>query len=155
MNLKLLEKHIDGALTEMVKCIPEFKKDGSNSQDFFCADVVGARRFVQNYGGYPRSEIAEINAQANLQAQMNLLQDLEDYSPKTNPNAGLSDAQIMLSHKSKYQQAPSELQDWLGEQIRLRDAVRYQVAQEVQKAAAAKKATKVEKPDSSIVVDPE
>lgn len=151
MNLKLLKKHIDGALTEMVKCIPELKKDGSNSQDFFCADVVGARRFVQNYGGYPRSEIAEINAQANLQAQVNLLHDLEDYSPKSNPNAGLTDVQIMLSHKSKYQQTPSELQDWLGEQIKLRDAVRYQVAQASQKPAASK----VEKLDTSVKVEPE
>ena len=58
MNLKLLKTHIDNALTEMVKCIPEFKKDGSNSHDFFCADVVGARKFVQNHGGYPRSEPA-------------------------------------------------------------------------------------------------
>lgn len=154
MNLELLKSHIENAVTNMVKSVPELKKDGSNSQDFFCADVIGGRRFVQNAGGYPRSEIAEINAQANLQAQMNLLQDLEDYSPKSNPNAGLSDAQIMLSHKSKYQQAPSELQDWLGEQIRLRDAVRYQAAQKTQKDAA-KKGAEVEKPDTSVVVEPE
>lgn len=156
MNLKLLKTHIEESVAEMVKSIPEFKKDGSNSCDFFCADVVGARRFVQNFGGYPRSEIAEINAQASLQAQMNLLQDLEDYSPKTNPNAGLTDAQIMLSHKSKYQQAPSEMQDWLSEQIKLRDTVRYQAAQAAAKAAAANSKFSGKKgPDVSVVADPE
>lgn len=155
MNLELLKTHIKNTVTNMVKSVPELKKDGSNSQDFFCADVIGGRRFVQNDGGYPRSEIAEINAQASLQAQMNLLQDLEDYSPKTNPNSGLTDAQIMMSHKSKYQQTPSELQDWLGEQIKLRDVVRYQAVQEAQKAAASKKGAKVEKYDTSIVADPE
>lgn len=153
MNYKLLQTHIDGALAEMVKCVPELKKDGSNVQDFFCADVVGARKFVQNHGGYPRSEIAEINAQTNLQAQMALLQTLEDYSPKSNSNAGLTDAQISLSHRSKYQQTPSEMQTWLEGQIQLRDVERAKAAEAV-KAAKATKA-KADVPDKTVVVEPE
>lgn len=153
MNYKLLQTRIDDALAAMVKCVPEFKKDGSNSQDFFCADVVGARKFVQNYGGYPRSEIAEINAQTNLQAQMALLQTLEDYSPKSNPNAGLTDAQIALSHRSKYQQAPSEMQAWLEGQIQLRDIERAKAVEAVKAVNIAKQ--KAAQPDKSVIVDPE
>lgn len=153
MNYKLLQIHIDNAVAEMVKCVPEFKKDGSNSQDFFCADVVGARKFVQNHGGYPRSEIAEINAQTNLQAQMALLQSLEDYSPKTNPNAGLTDAQIALSHRSKYQQSPSEMQDWLEGQIQLRDIERARAPEAATAAAAARKKPAVSGAD--VDVEPE
>ena len=153
MNYELLQKRIDTALSDMVKCIPEFKKDGSNVQDFFCADVVGARKFVQNHGGYPRSEIAEINAQTNLQAQMALLQTLEDYSPKTNPNAGLTDAQISLSHRSKYQQAPSEMQTWLEGQIQLRDVERAKAADAVKAAKATK--SKAAEPKQSVSVEPE
>lgn len=152
MNQKLLNEHI--AATTQIMYEP-LKKDGSNVQDFFCPDVVTTKKFAKNHGGYPRSDIAEINAQTNLQTQLALLQNLQDFSPKTNPNSGLTDAQISLSHRSKYQQAPSEMQDWLGEQIKLRDAVRYQAAQKAKKAAATKKGSLDEKPDTSIVADPE
>ena len=80
--------------------LPELNEDRSNIADFFCADVVGDRRFAQNYGGYPRSDIAEINAQASLQQAQSLLRDLQVFEP-SNDNAGLSDAQIMLGHKSE------------------------------------------------------
>ena len=101
MNYKLLKEHIDNS-TYIGTICPNLNDDGSNVSDFYCADVVGNRRFAQNYGGYPRSEIAEINAAATMQEQMNLLSQLNDYTPSSNPTAGLSDAEIMLSHKSKY-----------------------------------------------------
>lgn len=126
--------------------VPKLNADGSNVKDFYCADVIGGKKFVQNFGGYPRSDIAEINAQANEQLQMSLLSQLTDFSNSNNPNAGLSDVDIMLSHKSKYQQAPSEVQDWLYGQLQVRDAKRAQAIAEMQaaqaKAASAKKSTK-------------
>lgn len=104
----------------------ELKEDKSNIADFYCADVVGNRRFAQNYGGYPRSDIAEINAQSSLSAAENLLRDLQVFDVD-NPNAGLTDAEIMLSHKSKYLQSASEVQGWLENQLAVRDAKRQQL----------------------------
>lgn len=96
---------------------PVLADDGSNADQFYCADVVGGRRFAQNYGGYPRSEIAEINEAASLEQQMSLLNDLRDMSPSDNPNAGKTDAEIMLGHRSKYLQTPSESVKWLESQL--------------------------------------
>lgn len=138
MNLKELQSHIDSFDIQ----VDTLKADGSNAVDFFCADVVGNKRFAQNYGGYPRSEIAEINAAANLEQQKVLLSQLEDYSSsRSNVNAGLSDAEIMLGHKSKYLQTATEMQSYLTEQIQIRDAKRAELLRQAElaksKAAAA------------------
>lgn len=120
MNYKLLSEHIDSNVQFVPK---KLESDGSNAFDFYSSDVVGNKRFAQNFGGYPRSEIAEINDQMTLQAQKNLLEQLEDYSSLNKP-AGLSDVELSLGHKSKYMQTPSEMQSWLMEQIAIRDARR-------------------------------
>lgn len=125
MNIKSIKKiteHLVNACKEYV--VPILASDGSNAGDFYCADVVGNRRFAQNYGGYPRSDIAEINSQVTIEAKANLLNDLVDYSPSDNPNAGKTDAEIMLGHKSKYIQTPSEMVRWLDGQLEIRDARR-------------------------------
>lgn len=122
MDLQKLQSHIDSSTYEDIN--PTLKEDNSNIAAFFCADVVGAKRFVLNRGGYPMSEIAQINAAADLNQQVNLLNQLEDYSPTSNPNAGLSDAEIMLGHRSKYCQTASEQISWLEEQIHNRDLQR-------------------------------
>lgn len=119
MDYRILNSHIQASSNGYV--IPEIKEDGSNLSDFFCADVVGNRRFAQNYGGYPRSEIAEINAQASLQQAANLLNDLQVSEGSYQP-ADLSPEEIMLSHKSKYIQAPSEMIDYIDRQLQIRDA---------------------------------
>lgn len=120
MNLKLLAKHVAGAFYPAIN--PVLADDKSNIDCFFTADVVGHKRFAMNFGGYPRSEIAEINAQANLEVQMSLLSELQDFSTGNNPNAGLTDAEIMLSHRSKYMQTASEMQSWIESQLAYRDA---------------------------------
>lgn len=140
MNYKELQKHIDNSLKPISTA--QLSADGSNAFDFFCADVIGAKKFVQNHGGYPRSEIAEINNQANLQIQASLLQQLEDFSPKSNPNAGLSDVEISLSHRSKYMQTASEQQDWLSSQLQIRDAKRAEAVRLAESKAAAAKAAR-------------
>lgn len=137
-----MQKHIDGALAFIDSGIEYMEKDGSNTNRFFCADVVANRKFAQNYGGYPRSEIAEINAQANLEIQKSMLAQLVDFTNQPNPTAGMTDVQLMLSHRSKYQQAPSEMQSWLEGQLQIRDAQRAEMIAEAQAAAAAKKAAK-------------
>lgn len=136
MNLALLKKHIDANIEAINKGVPELKADGSNAQDFFTADVIGGKSFVQNYGGYPRSDIEIIQAAASLELQKALLDKLTDFSDATNPNAGLTDVQLMLAHKSKYQQCPSELQAYYQSLIEQRNAIRLDAQR---KAAAAAK----------------
>lgn len=141
MNLELIKKHVKDAAKSIVN--PAFNKDGSNASDFYVADVVGHKRFAQNYGGYPRSEIAEINAQTNLQVAKQLLSELSDFSGDVNnQNAGVPDAVISMSHKSKYQQEPAEMIDFINGQLAIRDGIR---AQQAAKVAAAKVVTKSDK----------
>lgn len=122
MNYELMQSHIDSSYHSDIN--PHLKEDNSNISAFFCPDVVGDKRFALNYGGYPRSEIAEINAAADLNQQISLLSQLTDYTPDSNPNAGLSDADIMLGHRSKYCQTASEQIRWLESQIHERDVRR-------------------------------
>ena len=110
-----MQKHINASYHADIN--PVLLEDNSNIGMFFCPDVVGNHRFVLNFGGYPRSEIAQINAAADLNQQINLLQSLEDFTPSENPNAGLTDAEIMLSHRSKYCQTPCEQISWLENQM--------------------------------------
>ena len=116
-----MQSHID---SQNYDINPTLNEDNGNISMFFCADVVGSKRFANNFGGYPRSEIAEINAAADLNQQANLLAQLNDYSTNDNPNAGLSDAEIMLGHRSKYCQTASEQVAWLESQIHERDMKR-------------------------------
>lgn len=116
MNYKELQKHID---TTIVDNVPTLAKDGSNASDFFLADVVSAKSFMQNYGGYPRSDIAIISDESNAAMQQAMLSDLVELP--INENAGLTDVEISLAHRSKYQQTPSEMQDWLEAQLEYRD----------------------------------
>lgn len=122
MDYSLLQAHIESNVHQDIN--PKLKEDNSNLSAFFCADVIGAKRFVLNRGGYPMSEIAQINAAADLNQQMNLLQQLEDFTPDSNPNAGLSDAEIMLGHRSKYCQTASEQIGWLQDQMYIRASQR-------------------------------
>ena len=123
MNQKLLNKLVESALSVLV--CREMEKDGSDANDFFCADVVSDRKFAQNFGGYPRSEIAEINEAASLEMQKLLLQNLQDFRHAADgQNAGRSDAVIALGHRSKYCQMPSEMVAWTEEQIKISSDLR-------------------------------
>lgn len=97
--------------------------DGKNKADFFIPDVIGNKRFAQNYGGYPRSDIALINEQTNMAAAQSLLDCLQDYS-QPDVNQGRSDTEILLGLQSKYCQAPSEQINYLQGEIARRDALR-------------------------------
>lgn len=153
MNLKLLQEHVDSALASIVPM--ELKEDGSNAVDFFCADVVAGKSFAQNYGGYPRSEIAEINDQENVALQMAMLKSLQAF-PEDNANAGKTDAEIALSHRSRYQQTATEMQSWINGQLQIRDARRAAAYQAAAAQAAAKKAASQPKVKSKTqIVEPE
>lgn len=136
MNYSLMLEHIDGSFYENIN--PVLADDKSNINHFYMADVIGNRRFVQNYGGYPRSDISQILDLQDLNQQALLLNELTDYSSDSNPNAGLSDAEIMLGHRSKYCQTASEQVAWLENQLHERD-VRRQVQQMNEKKSAEDK----------------
>lgn len=97
---------------------PDFNED--NLKAFYKPDVI-SENFVLNDGGWPRSDIAIINEQTNLEAAQNLLNKLSEV-PADNANAGLTDAEIMLSHRSKYQQTQGETVEWLERQLSIRDS---------------------------------
>ena len=147
MNQKLLNEHINDALS-IIK-VPVLAKDGSNAKDFFIVDT--SRKFILNHGGYPRSELAQIFEQENLVAQANLLDQMVDYTPDSNPTAGLTDVEISLMHRSKYLQTPNEMQTWLDGQILIRDAKR----QEAYEAALKAQQIKQSKQSSTTVVPAE
>lgn len=152
MNLDLLKKHINSSL-EVID-VPTLQPDGSNATDFFTADVVGNKRFAQNFGGYPRSEIAEINDAVSLEVQKSLLNQIDDYRHVADgQNAGLSDVELAMSHRSKYCQAPSEQQDWLVEQMQIRDAKLAVMRAEAEKVRTAQ--PNVKSPDKIITSEPE
>lgn len=121
MNYELLQEHINRSI--VLDFVPELKADGSNSKDFFAIDSVSVKKFAQNYGGYPRSDIAEINEQSNVMIQAEMLSRLQQL-PVSDSNSGLSDQEIMLQHRSKYCQTAGEQISWLEELIKYRDAQR-------------------------------
>lgn len=123
MDYELVRRHID-ATVDYENINPKLMDDNSNLSAFYCPDVVGSRRFVLNRGGYPMSEIHQIVEAETVEMQMNLLAQLEDYTPSDNPNSGLSDAEIMLGHRSKYCQTASEQIGWLQEQYHTRQMQR-------------------------------
>ena len=113
---------------------PKLDAENKNLAIFYLANVIEPRKFTQNFGGYPRSDIEELNSATSLAEQMVIAEKLIDYGNGQNENAGLTDAQIMLSHKSKYQQAPSEMVSWIEGQLHQaylqREAVKLQKEQD-------------------------
>lgn len=111
------------------------KKDGSNKGDFFGVETMSSQKFAQNYGGYPRSDIALINEQQNLSVAESMLENLPDFGTQNNPNQGLSDIEIIKGVQSKYMQSPAEILPYLEQKIQERND--RLAAIEAQKAAAA------------------
>lgn len=112
-----------------------FKKDGSNKGDFYGVETLSSQKFAQNYGGYPRSDIALINEQQNLSVAESMLENLPDFSTQNNPNQGLSDIEIIKGIQSKYMQSPAEVIPYLEKKIQERND--RLAAIEAEKAAAA------------------
>lgn len=110
-------------------------KDGSNKGDFYGVETLSSQKFAQNYGGYPRSDIALINEQQNLSVAESMLENLPDFGTQNNPNQGLSDIEIIKGVQSKYMQSPAEVIPYLEKQIQERND--RLAAIEAEKAAAA------------------
>lgn len=110
-------------------------KDGSNKGDFYGVETLSSQKFAQNYGGYPRSDIALINEQQNLSVAESMLENLPDFGTQNNPNQGLSDTEIIKGVQSKYMQSPAEVLPYLEKKIQERND--RLAAIEAEKVAAA------------------
>ena len=53
---------------------PVMREDGKNKGDFYGVETLCAKKFAQNYGGYPRSDIALINEQSNIMVARQMLE---------------------------------------------------------------------------------
>lgn len=101
--------------------VPVLADDKSNISDFFRVDVAGNKGVPLNYGGWPRSDLALINAQTDMGVAKALANQVT-VLPESNQNTGLTDTEIMLNGKSKYAQTPSEYMRYIEQQIELRDS---------------------------------
>lgn len=115
----------------------ELKSDGSNKSDFY---VAGDRieHFERNAHGYIRNDIARIKECQDAAVAQQLIDQL-NVIPASDLNAGKSDAEILLSAKSKYVQCPAEMTRYIESQLEFRDS---QV-----------KASEIEKSDDTIKFD--
>lgn len=120
----------ESEVTCILASVPTLDKDGSNKADFFLPDVIGSRKFVRNFAGYPRSDIAIINEQTNQKVAEALLNDLVDYS---SPNSVHSDTDFQLSLRSKYCQTPSEMIRYFDGELARRDSLRQALSSETPK----------------------
>lgn len=103
--------------------VPKLADDGSNQCDFYRADVLGSKKFVTNYGGWPRSDLALINEQTDLGVAKAMAAQLVDFnSDAPNSHRGMFDTDIILQSRSKYCQAPAEQLKFIERQISERDA---------------------------------
>lgn len=99
---------------------PSLKEDGSNMSDFYsCGEDI--KSFERNESGYIRSDIARIREEQDIAVATALMSRLQEI-PSTDRNAGLTDAQILLQHRSKYCQTPSEMTKYIESQLERRDA---------------------------------
>ena len=116
--------------------LPVMDADGANKRLFYGIETITKNKFAQNFGGYPRSDIAQILDQQNQSVAEAMLDQLTDFGRSDNPNAGKSDAEIMLGVQSKYMQSPAEILPYIEKQCKLRDE-RIIAEQEAAAAAAA------------------
>lgn len=146
MNYEILRAHI--AQTTHADINPVLSKDSKNINAFYSSSApMELKDFMLNYGGYPRNEIAMINDQENEVVAQQMLARLTVIPDGDNPNAGLSDAEIMLSHRSKYCQTSSEQIEFIDSLLEKRDS---RIA-EIQRLKAEEEAKKtvVKEPENS------
>lgn len=91
-----------------------------NFDSFYKPDVMSGD-FVLNEYGWPRSDVAILNEQTSVDAAQAILNKLVEV-PSLPANSGLTDAEIMLQHRSKYQQTPSEVTAYIERQLQMREA---------------------------------
>lgn len=113
-----LEVYKETAPREIV--MPTLRDDGKNKGDFFGVETLCSKKFAQNYGGYPRSDIAVINEQQNIMVAKQMLENLPDFRTSQNFNANKTDIEVLKGVQSKYMQSPSEFLPYIEQQVQKR-----------------------------------
>lgn len=121
-----------GQVMPDIKCVP-----GNVAAFYAVADIPTQKSFVRNYGGYVRSDIAQIideqNQEVALQLSSRLLERPDDTSDK-------SVVDIIAAHHSKYAQTPSEMIEFIDSRLALRDEKRAAKASDEEKQKIEKEA---------------
>lgn len=98
---------IDESLCPMVKIME--MEEASDPHGFYqIVDDFAAQDFAKNYGGFARSDVAILEEQQDLTYVNNLLARLTERHSDGILESAMSDADLMLAHKSKYCQSASE-----------------------------------------------
>lgn len=84
-------------------------EESSDPHGFYqIVDDFAAQDFAKNYGGFARSDVAILEEQEDLTYVNNLLARLNERHSDGVLESVMSDADLMLAHKSKYCQSASE-----------------------------------------------
>lgn len=86
---------------------------------FAVTDMETSKSFCKNYGGYPRSDIAQIIDENNEEVAIQLASRL--LNRQTENTSSVSDVDLLASHRSKYLQTPSEMVNWIDSKLAVRD----------------------------------
>lgn len=96
------------------------KVSTENVSAFFAVtDLETSKSFCKNYGGYPRSDIAQIIDENNEEVAVQLATRL--LNRQTENTSSVTDVDLLASHRSKYLQTPSEMVEWIDSKLALRD----------------------------------
>lgn len=98
-------------------------EDKSNIKDFYVADVHQGRSFLLNDGGYPMNDVDAIIRQQNDAIRESMLNSLAEV-PTTGVPYETPNEEVLMSLKSRYQQAPSELVRFYEKQLEIVESKR-------------------------------
>ena len=111
---------VDEVLNPLVKTVE--MDETSDPHGFYqIVDDFAAQDFAKNYGGFARSDVALLEEQDDLTYVNNLLSRLSERHSDGVLESAMSDADLMLSHKSKYCQSASEKIAYYENLLKVRD----------------------------------
>lgn len=114
-----------------IPCTPE------NASAFYAVlDVNSQKSFTKNFGGYPRSDIAQIADEQNQEVALQLMANLQERLSDGFVDA--DDAQLLASHRSRYCQTPSEMVAFVDNVLSQRDERIMQDADDAEKSKIEK-----------------
>lgn len=115
-------KCIDVCVNKIVHRKEVLASDGSNAEKFYKADMLALDGDeFRNYGGYPRNEIAIINEQNSIDVAKAMVEKMVVLNDDSMPESKISDADLRLGLKSRYQQTISETIDFNEKLLKIRD----------------------------------
>lgn len=99
----------------------EIEPSPDNVAAFYCAaDFETQKSFCKNFGGYPRSDIAMIIEEQNIEVAQQLAARLVQFPESGDSN--LSDTELLANARSKYCQTPAEMVAHIERLLEKRDA---------------------------------